>query len=162
MELLEGVVVAMAPQNPPHAAGVARANAAILAAIAGRAHVRPQLALVLTRSVPEPDLAVVPGARRLRRSAPEHGTARRRGRGLLPEANCFSKGATYAAGGIPEYWIVNLVDDVVEGMRRPDPEAARYRDLHNAGLTGTVDAASESGQPESQRPAAAATTPPRV
>jgi hypothetical protein len=62
VELLEGVVVAMAPQNPPHAAGVARANAAILEAIRGRAHVRPQLSLVLTRSVPEPDIAVAPGA----------------------------------------------------------------------------------------------------
>ena len=63
VELLEGVVVAMTPQNPPHAAGVAMANEALLRAIGSGAHVRPQLSLVLGRhSVPEPDLAVVPGS----------------------------------------------------------------------------------------------------
>ena len=62
VELLEGVIVAMTPHNPPDASGVARANQALLLAIGRRAHVRPQLSLVVGRfSVPEPDLAVVPG-----------------------------------------------------------------------------------------------------
>jgi len=50
LELLEGVVVAMALQNPPHAAGVARADGAIRKTVGERAHVRPQLSLVLARS----------------------------------------------------------------------------------------------------------------
>ena len=59
---LEGVIVAMTPQNPPNAATVARVNLALQRAIGECAHVRPQLSLVLRRSVPEPDLAVVPGS----------------------------------------------------------------------------------------------------
>lgn len=133
VELLEGVVVAMAPQNPPHAAGVARADEAIRRAIGARAHVRPQLALVLPRSVPEPDLAVVPG------SADDYAEAHPTSALLVVEVadsslkqDRLSKGAIYAAAGIPEYWIVNLVDDVVEVMRSPDREAALYRDVHRA------------------------------
>jgi Uma2 family endonuclease len=133
VELLEGVVVAMAPQNPPHASGVARANAVILEAIRGRAHVRPQLSLVLARSVPEPDIAVVPGM------ADDYQTSHPRTALLVIEVadsslkqDRLSKAAIYAAAGIPEYWIVNLVDEVVEVMRQPDREAARYRDVRAA------------------------------
>jgi Uma2 family endonuclease len=128
VELLEGVVVAMAPQNPPHAAGVARANLAVLEVLRGRAHVRPQLSLVLERSVPEPDIAVVPG------TADDYQTSHPRTALLVIEIadsslkqDRLSKAAIYAAAGIPEYWIVNLVEEVVEVMRQPDPEAARYR-----------------------------------
>src|SRR5437016_3089145 len=64
VELLEGVIVSMAPQNPRHAAGTSRADYAVRAAIGNRATVRVQLPLVLSLySVPEPDVAVVPGHR---------------------------------------------------------------------------------------------------
>ena len=36
------------------------------------------------------------------------------------------KAAVYAAAGIPEYWIVNLRDDVVEVSRAPEREGRRY------------------------------------
>jgi Uma2 family endonuclease len=133
VELLEGVVVAMAPQNPPHAAGVARVDGAIRRLIGDGAHVRPQLSLVLTRSVPEPDLAVVPGA------ADDYQTSHPSTALLMIEVadsslaqDRLSKARIYAAAGIPEYWIVNLVDEVVEVMRDPDPPAALYRDVRSA------------------------------
>jgi len=63
VELLEGVVVAMTPSDPPHAAVVARATRALLRVVGDRASVRPQCTLVLGRySAPEPDLALVPGS----------------------------------------------------------------------------------------------------
>ena len=34
------------------------------------------------------------------------------------------KAGLYARAGVPEYWIVNLVDDVVEVYRRPGPAEA--------------------------------------
>ena len=133
VELLEGVIVAMAPQNPAHAAGVARADEVLRAAIGRRAHVRPQLSLVLRRSVPEPDLAVVAGRPDDYQSA--HPTT-----ALLVievadsslKQDRLSKAAIYAAAGIPEYWIVNLRDEVVEVMRDPDPAQARYRAVRSA------------------------------
>jgi Uma2 family endonuclease len=38
----------------------------------------------------------------------------------------LTKRAIYAAGGIPEYWIVNLRDHCVEVRRNPEPEERRY------------------------------------
>jgi Uma2 family endonuclease len=109
VELLEGVVVATTPSNPPHAAGVARADEALRPAIGKRAHIRPQLSLVLGRSVPEPDLAVVPG------SVGDYDRAHPTTALLVIEVadaslkqDRLSKAAIYAAAGIPEYWIVNL------------------------------------------------------
>jgi Uma2 family endonuclease len=128
VELLEGVVVAMTPQSPPHAAGVARAYEAVRVAVGRRVHVRSQLSLVLGRSVPEPDLAVVPG------SVGDYETSHPTTALLVIEVadaslkqDRLSKAAIYAAAGIPDYWIVNLRDQLVEVMRDPDPEQAHYR-----------------------------------
>jgi len=133
VELLEGVVVAMAPQNPPHAAGVARAYEAVRAAVGRRAHLRSQLSLVLRRSVPEPDLAVVAG------SVDDYETSHPTTALLVIEVSDsslkqdrLSKAAIYAAAGIPEYWIVNLRDEIVEVMGDPDPAQARYRAVRSA------------------------------
>ena len=62
VELLEGVVVAMSPQNPRHAGIVSCVYRALIRAVGERAAIRVQLPLVLGRySVPEPDVAVVAG-----------------------------------------------------------------------------------------------------
>jgi Uma2 family endonuclease len=62
VELLEGVVVAMPPRGPRHAAGVSRVNTALVRAVGERAVVRPQLTFPVGRhSVPEPDLVVARG-----------------------------------------------------------------------------------------------------
>jgi len=37
----------------------------------------------------------------------------------------------YAEAGVPEYWIVNLVDGVLEVYR--EPHGAAYRDTRHAG-----------------------------
>ena len=59
VELLEGVIVAMAPQSARHAAATSRVDDALRAAIGTRAVTRVQLPLALgLYSVPEPDVAV--------------------------------------------------------------------------------------------------------
>jgi Uma2 family endonuclease len=128
VELLEGVIVSMAPQNVPHAAGVSRALRALHRAVGDRAVVRPQLPLVLgRRSVPEPDAAVVAGC------VADYDRAHPTTALLVVEVSDSSlkqdrltKRAIYAAAGIPEYWIVNLPDDCVEIRRGPEPAARRY------------------------------------
>ncbi len=128
VELLEGVVVAMTPHNPPHAAGVARAYETLRVAIGTRAHVRSQLSLVLGRSVPEPDLAVVPGSvADYDRSHPTTALLVIEVADASLKQDRISKAAIYAAAGIPEYWIVNLRDAAVEVMRDPNRDEARYR-----------------------------------
>jgi len=129
VELLEGVVVAMPPSDPPHASAVTRVSAALFEAVGRRAVVRTQCAFVAGRSVPEPDVAVVPG------SFADYDTTHPRSAFLVVEVadsslpqDRISKGRIYAAAGVPEYWIVNLRDGVVEVMREPEAAAARYRE----------------------------------
>src|SRR2546426_8305521 len=119
VELLEGVVVAMAPQNPRHAVAGDLVADALRRAVGERGAVRVQRSFVAGRySVPEPAVAVVPG--RLR----DYGRSRPTAALLVVEVadsslaqDRITKAAIYAAAGIPEYWIVNLRNDHVEVFR---------------------------------------------
>ena len=134
VELLEGVIVAEPPSDPPHATGVNLAASVLTGAVGARAAVRVQVPLVVGRlSLPEPDVAVVPG--HLRDYSTRHPTSAL----LVIEVadsslvqDRLTKGAIYAAGGIPDYWIVNLRTRTVEIFRAPDPEAALYRQTTTA------------------------------
>ncbi len=129
VELLEGVIVAMAPEGPRHS-GIIDVMADVLrAALGARVHVRPAHPFDAGAwSVPQPDIAVVPGTPR---DYLDHypSTAL-----LVVEAALSSlpqdrmtKAPIYAAAGIPEYWIVNLRQEHVEVHRAPDQAARRYR-----------------------------------
>jgi len=123
VELLEGVVVAMA-HGIDHAAGVRRVDYALKHAVGDRAVVQVQLSLVQgEHSVPEPDVAVLPG--RLEDYDHVHPS----GALLVVEVADWSlpqdrltKGAIYARNGVREYWIVNLRDQCVEVLREPRPD----------------------------------------
>jgi Uma2 family endonuclease len=135
VELLEGVIVAMAPQSPRHAAAASRVSDALRAAVSTRAAVRDEKPFMGgPYSVPEPDVAVIPG-----RHA-DYEAAHPSRAVLLVEASDSSlvqdrltKTAIYAAAGVPEYWIINLRDDCVEVFQAPDPEARVYTRRRIAG-----------------------------
>jgi Uma2 family endonuclease len=135
VELLEGVVVAMPPRNAPHDTTVNLVADALHAAVRGRAAVRVQCTLILgRRTAPEPDVAVVPGHNR------DYANAHPKTALLVVEVadstlaqDRLTKAAIYAAAGIPEYWIVNLRENLLEVRRHPDPSAARYRDARTIG-----------------------------
>jgi len=128
VELLEGVVVSMPPSNPPHAAAISRIMRALFEAIGRRAVLRVQSSFVAgPYSMPEPDLAVVPG------HEPDYDKAHPKTALLLVEVAHWSlpqdrltKRAIYAAAGVPEYWIVNLRDGWVEILRAPDRKTRLY------------------------------------
>lgn len=138
VELLEGVICSMSPHDPLHASGVRRAYEAIHAAVGTRGVVSVQLPLVVSGdSVPEPDVAIVPGR------TSDYDDAHPTTALLVVEVadsslatDRLTKGAIYAAAGIAEYWIVNLREDVVEVMRDPDGEAGRYRRIERVGRDG--------------------------
>jgi len=129
VELLDGVIVAVSPQNPRHASAVRRAQRLLEVAIAGRAVLSVQLPFVAGgHSVPEPDVAVLPGRE------PDYDRAHPTTALLVVEVadgsliqDRLTKAAIYAAASIPEYWIVNLRDDCVEVFRDPDRQARQYR-----------------------------------
>ena len=128
VELLEGVIVSMSPGSPAHASAVAKVTRALLSVVGDRASVRPQLTFVAGEySAPEPDLAVVPGR------DSDYEEAHPIAALLVVEVALTSlaqdrltKSRIYARAGVPEYWIVNLRERVVEVMRDPDPARARY------------------------------------
>jgi Uma2 family endonuclease len=124
IELLAGQLCVSEPQNNPHAMAISLGLDALQKALAPRWHVRVQLPIALDdESEPEPDLAVVSGGPR---EYPEHPSRP----ALVVEVADSSltldrehKGSLYARAPLPEYWIVNLVDRVLEVYRNPSPDA---------------------------------------
>ena len=141
VELLEGVVVAMAPQNTPHASGVARVTEVLIDAVRRRAVVRTQLSFIAgPYSVPEPDVAVVPGRH------VDYDDAHPRTALLVVEIadsslkqDRLTKSMIYATAAVPEYWIVNVRGQQVEVHRDPDPAARRYRSVTILRREGAID-----------------------
>jgi len=128
VELLEGVIVGMAPHSPRHAAGISCAGQALRVALEDRAAVREQLTLVLgPYSAPEPDIAVVFGR------VEDYYRAHPRAALLVVEvaetslaADRLTKAPIYASARIPEYWIIDLRHDRIEVFRDPDRKLSRY------------------------------------
>ncbi len=120
VELIDGVVYQMPPQHSRHATGVRLTEIALSKAFGEGFDVRAQLPLALgDYSEPEPDMAVVIGdARDFTDAHPATAL-------LVVEVSettlAFdreTKSSLYAAAGIPEYWIVNLVDRRLENVIR--------------------------------------------
>ncbi|HEV8638173.1 MAG TPA: Uma2 family endonuclease [Chloroflexota bacterium] len=121
LELIEGEIVCMAPQDLPHANGIRRADRAVRRAFAGRGTVAMQLPLRLGEgSRPEPDVSVVA------EPVPEDDEPRKLTPLLVVEVASSSlaydrneKASLYAKAGVPDYWIVNLLDAQLEVHRDP-------------------------------------------
>jgi len=154
VELLEGVVVAMTPRNPPHDSCVTRVGLALQRAVAERAVVRTLCALIAgAHSMPEPDVAVVPGCvADYDHRHPETALLVFEVADASLAQDRLAKAAIYAAAGIPEYWIANLREGALEVRREPEREQARYRELRTlrpgervelAALPGAVVAVAE-------------------
>lgn len=113
VELLYGRLVEMSPQGRDHAYAIEALNEILVLGLQRRARVRVQLPFAaLDESEPEPDLAVVaagssldghPSSALLIIEVAQTSLAEDRAKQLL-----------YAKAGVPEYWIVNLVDSVIE------------------------------------------------
>ena len=126
VELIGGQLIVAEPQNSPHATAVGAADDALRAVLPPGFLVRAQMPMALDdESAPEPDLAVVSG----RRADYRHGHPT--GAVLVLEVADSSlhfdrhdKGSLYARARIAEYWIVNLIERVLEVYRDPEPDPA--------------------------------------
>ncbi len=140
IELLEGVIVEMAPQGRSHALVLSRLNRFLSRGLGDAHSVRPQLPLSLGEdSEPEPDLAIVT------RQEEEAAQAHPRSALLVVEVSEESlrrdrllKGRIYARARIPEYWVVDVAGRAVELYNEPDEEAGRYRTLRTLGVGETL------------------------
>ena len=128
IELIEGMIVEMSPQNYPHGLAITRATSLLVRLFDKTHYVRVQLPLnVGLTSQPEPDFALV------RREIMDAGSTHPDRADLVIEVSesslSFDRGEkmlVYGRGGFPEYWIVNVVDGVLEVHREPDAQVG-YR-----------------------------------
>src|SRR5262245_47704747 len=121
VELLGGELMVSEPQGSAHYTAIGLVEDALRAALGPGWLVRSQGPLALDHdSEPEPDVAVTRGTRRdYSREHPARPA-------LVVEVAESSlaldrerKGSLYARAGIADYWILNLVDRVLEVYRRP-------------------------------------------
>lgn len=145
IELLDGELVVREPKGSRHETTVGLVEDALRQAFGTGWLVRVGAPLALDDvSEPEPDVSVVQGARRdYRESHPSRAV-------LVVEVAQSSlmfdrtrKTRAYARNGIAEYWIVNLVDRVLEVYRDPgqdpvDPTHPGYRQLLRLQPSATV------------------------
>ena len=123
LELIEGEIVDMSPQNCPHATGVTLVQETLSDIFRSSSAVRVQLPMDVNEiSQPEPDIAVVKGT--IRNYTNRHPAGP--DVGLVIEVADSSlqmdreqKLAIYAQAGIVEYWVVNLNDNTIEVFRDP-------------------------------------------
>ncbi len=121
IELLDGLLLMKEPQTSPHRTAVLLVEKAVERAFGEGWFVQTQSPITLgDRSEPEPDVCVVRGSPRdyvdahptrpaLVVEVAQSGLRLARGR----------KAAAYARARIADYWIVNLVDRVLEVHREP-------------------------------------------
>ena len=145
VELVGGQLIVAEPQGNRHATSIRAVEEALRTALGAGWEVRTQLPVALDdESEPEPDVTVVPGSFR------DYVAAHPSRPLLVVEVSESSlafdrahKGSLYARAGLADYWIVNLVDRVLEVYREPgrDAEAPfgwRYRSVVMLGPDAAV------------------------
>jgi len=122
VELIEGELLVMSPQDPPHAGAINRLTRRLVGAYGPGHLVRVQLPLHVSRhSLPEPDVVVARGdeaAFDARHPAGADAV-------LVVEASWSSrardqrKAAIYARAGVPVYWRLDLETRQLEVHEQP-------------------------------------------
>ena len=145
VELVGGQLVVAEPQGSYHASALGAVGDALRVVLPQGWLVRIQMPVALDdESEPEPDLAVVPGAWADYRAG--HPTRPVLVVEVAEASLAFDreeKGSLYARGGVRDYWIVNLVDRVLEVYRDPGPDPAapygwRYRVVERLGPAAAI------------------------
>lgn len=137
IELLDGELVEVSPQDARHAGTIEALNDRLLPALVGRARVRIQLPLAAgDLSEPEPDVAIVPRGepRDVHPSRALH---------VIEVADSSvrhdltRKARIYAAAEVPVYWVIDLPARVVHVHTRP--AEGRYHEVVRNGPDDVLD-----------------------
>jgi len=143
-ELLEGHLVHKMSRGTPHDAALQALFKRLIRLLAPKWDARGQSGITLTDgSEPEPDIAIVRGDEntyRLRHPGPAD-------IGLVIEVADSSllidrhdKGSIYARAKLPVYWVVNVVDKVIEVYTQPsgEDETSAYAQRDNFAVGSSV------------------------
>ncbi|MBX9585325.1 MAG: Uma2 family endonuclease [Gemmataceae bacterium] len=121
--LIDGEIFTMGPAQPPHDYALTATYEYLRAVCPPGHYVRSQLGFdVGTRTAPEPDLAVVPGAFQDYRARTPTTAA------LVVEiahttlaTDTTVKAEKYATAGVPEYWVLDVDGRRLFVYRKPEP-----------------------------------------
>ena len=138
LELIDGEIYDVSPQSSRHATAIRLVEEALRRVYGRGFDVRVQLPTAIdSSSEPEPDVAVVEGSPR------DYVDAHPSTALLIVEVADTSlafdrtrKQASYARNGIPEHWIVNLVDGLLEVRREPERDA--YAEAFEVGRAESI------------------------
>jgi Uma2 family endonuclease len=126
VELLDGQIIEMVPQDPPHASRIDDGGDYLKAIFADRAKVRVQLPITLAPgSEPEPDFAIVrlqENRYRDRHPYPQDVLLLIEMADSTVKRDRDYKTPIYARAAIPEYWIVDLKKRQVTVFQHPQGE----------------------------------------
>jgi Uma2 family endonuclease len=145
LELISGQLIVAEPKGTYHTSAVTSCEYALRAVLPPGWLVRTQAPISLDEdSAPEPDIVVVAG--RLGDFRYAHPARPPLVIEVADSSLAFDrhdKGSLYARAGLQDYWIINLVDRLLEIYRDPvaDPGALygwRYRSLVSLGATDVV------------------------
>jgi Uma2 family endonuclease len=136
VELLDGQIVEMVPQEPPHASNTSSFSNEFVLLFAGKAWIRSQLPITIApNSEPEPDIAVVridPNRYRDRHPGPEDVFLIIEIADTTLSHDRNRKAKIYAQAGILEYWIVNLNQRQVIVCRDPQDDSYQSEQILEA------------------------------
>jgi Uma2 family endonuclease len=121
VELIEGLIITMSPIGLHHTYSVNKLLAKLMPLLEPDWFASPQNPIALPNSEPQPDIAII-------RGAPEDYLEHHPGSGDVAilievvdsslEYDRHTKGFLYFRHAVPEYWIINVVDRVLEIYRR--------------------------------------------
>jgi len=143
VEMLEGWLVTKMPRNPQHRVVTQLTREALARLLPGGWYVDAQEPITTVDSEPEPDVTVVRGERRQyldRHPGPQDVALVVEVADSSLQKDRSSKKRIYAAAGIREYWIVNLIEGQFEVYTEPSgpSEQPDYRQHRKYGPSDTV------------------------
>ncbi len=128
VELIEGRLVDRMPKNPPHESAIMRLNRRLFQLLPAGWVISSRGPVTFATSEPEPDYTIARGTEAdFDTRHPEPAEV-----GLLVEVSDSSlafdrtdKWRVYGRGGVPVYWVVNVVDRRIEVYTDPTGPAAQ-------------------------------------
>ncbi len=121
LELIEGDLLEKMSQNGPHSSAIVRLTRLLVLATSPQEMVRVQLPFAIgERNMPEPDFAIVTGdPQDYEKNQPETATLIIEVSDSTLTYDRTTKAKLYARAAVPDYWILNLNERILEIYRNP-------------------------------------------